>query len=781
MGLSTLLQMHGAGSQVVNDMALTITEYLEGDHPDEALWFKRAKYALVLPMSVYLKNTPPPQPDQKALIWSGSFREWFRNRTRLFRPKNTHLWYSWLQGKRCSLKLTPALVEQAYEKHFKTLTKADPMTSAEAAVLIQSTPVFVELLNFVKDEVKKHLIKDAKESGYSFGSEGLMRAASTIYSHSTSASFEVTRTKGGASAHMYKTVFAATQGQDMSELNRMDYRYDLGHAAWHVVQQRTTQAIYECNKYRSSPHPFEFIEESAILREIGLIPPRDNVVLYCPLTFELVPYHRYTDRYYANLGQQMWEHVALWRVSDFVKPLDATIQAVLEPLKIRIISKGPAWDYYSVKSLQKALHHTLRSLPAFELIGRVLKSSDLDRLRSYALPQHKWASVDYSAATDGSSSSLGLAILEYLCGDLPNADRLSALQVMGHHNLYYPKNKDAAAEDRAWRHAGQPRDKESKKGRNDGSVAIGKQTNGQLMGCPLSFPILCLMNFLVYLRGHMSQSLDESLQRVLVNGDDMLFTGTDQDWQDHIANAKAVGLEMSPGKAYLHHTYANANSTSFHCPLGSAKAARQIGYLNTGLMYGKHKVMQDDREKDSEPIESVLNTILDGCFNDNMRSRVFDKITARYKTDLEERLKFRIVEKFGRRFRTRQAHRNLFLAKSAGGLGIRTFGRKFYVTPDQRLLAMVRLEEGSSGGGPRVLEPLDTIADELCPDLAVDFRQVQWSPWTSSRPATDVEETVYVQGAVDYASVRRDWKENQQVYMIGYRCVGTSRSAVRCC
>lgn len=85
--------------------------------------------------------------------------------------------------------------------------------------------------------------------------------------------------------------------------------------------------------------------------------------------------------------------------------------------------------------------------------------------------------------------------------------------------------------------------------------------NGQLMGSPLSFPILCAINFVAY-RSALKQyvrdmggdwSKAEMLEMpVRVNGDDILFKCNDAFyhgyWKPSVA---AIGFTLSPGKNYV--------------------------------------------------------------------------------------------------------------------------------------------------------------------------------------------------------------------------------------
>jgi len=96
----------------------------------------------------------------------------------------------------------------------------------------------------------------------------------------------------------------------------------------------------------------------------------------------------------------------------------AMVAAILEPLKVRLITKGPAVDYYLSKSFQKSLFRYLRTFPQFELTGDPLRPDHLYRmierekyLENKGMTFSHFVSGDYSAATDNlkiTFSKLGL-------------------------------------------------------------------------------------------------------------------------------------------------------------------------------------------------------------------------------------------------------------------------------------------------------------------------------------------------------------------------------------
>jgi hypothetical protein len=377
------------------------------------------------------------------------------------------------------------------------------------------------------------------------------------------------------------------------------------------------------------------------------------------------------------------------------EPLKCTIQAVLEPNKVRVISKGEALPYYSCKPLQKALHSSLKKMAPFRLIGRPFCPTDMVDLQAMASTTDKWFSIDYSAATDGLSWKYAGAIFRFLIAELPDHQRSIAEQVLGPHALHYPV----------------------KGGR--GSIELrGVQQNGQLMGSILSFPILCLANLGTYLLAtrdhHRDWSFEQRMNHVLINGDDMVYAAPDSLWSRHVEIAGKVGLEMSVGKAYVHREYANINSTSVLLPLHKEGTSRlhpkQINYLNCGLFFGQHKVQArtevKEEKKETGRIEKYeiarghfsadreaegcvanINTLLRGSLPGKEHDLLHQFLEVT-KNAFEIKTECTAYDQRWKKFT-----RNLFTPLSLGGLGVLApKGWKFRITPSDLRVAdsMVR-------------------------------------------------------------------------------------------
>jgi len=215
---------------------------------------------------------------------------------------------------------------------------------------------------------------------------------------------------------------------------------------------------------------------------------------------------------------------------------------ILEPLKVRTVTAGPSLEYFIVKPIQKFLWGTIKDHPTFRFIGEPASADYLTKffMNRKGSGSPNWLSGDYTAATDNLrkrfSQCAWNAISRY-CGFDEWMRRLGSNCLVGH-RIWYP----------------------------DGIVV--DQENGQLMGSPLSFPILCIVNAaickLAYELGDWSSDGMELRDcPILVNGDDcvMDFNHNQKSWWERIS--AQVGLSPSIGKCYYAKSWLQINSTNF--------------------------------------------------------------------------------------------------------------------------------------------------------------------------------------------------------------------------
>merc|ERR1712061_325931 len=86
-------------------------------------------------------------------------------------------------------------------------------------------------------------------------------------------------------------------------------------------------------------------------------------------------------------------------------------------------------------------------------------------------------------------------------------------------------------------------------------IAPVSQMNGQLMGSVLSFPVLCVINFVAYwesLEEHYGKTFKVNQVPCLIHGDDILFKTTREHYEVWSRVILRFGLKKSVGKNYFH-------------------------------------------------------------------------------------------------------------------------------------------------------------------------------------------------------------------------------------
>jgi len=201
--------------------------------------------------------------------------------------------------------------------------------------------------------------------------------------------------------------------------------------------------------------------------------------------------------------------------------------AIPEPLKVRMITKGEAQNYI-LKPLQKAMFKAMKSFPVFRLTsGQCI----LNNFKQTNDSRYVLVSGDYEAATDNLHSDVMRTVVSELVKVLPPSIIPYVLRESGQHIVEYPD----------WTH-----------------LEPVLQTNGQLMGSLLSFPILCVANAATY--GNAIGCEDLKDLPALINGDDIGFRDTLAVVRKWKRIAKDMGLKPSLGKNYISKDWFTINS-----------------------------------------------------------------------------------------------------------------------------------------------------------------------------------------------------------------------------
>lgn len=136
-----------------------------------------------------------------------------------------------------------------------------------------------------------------------------------------------------------------------------------------------------------------------------------------------------------------------------------------------------------------------------------------------------------------------------------------------------------------------------------------EQANGQLMGSPLSFPVLCIINAalmrlayqLAYNRWW-GKGLDQF--PMAVNGDDIVSRLDLRVYDVWVQLLRAVNWKLSPGKSYLHESLAQVNSQTMRVTFvrGKVLLEEPIPFVNSGFM---QQMKKSCSQIDESPLDQM--------------------------------------------------------------------------------------------------------------------------------------------------------------------------------
>jgi hypothetical protein len=108
------------------------------------------------------------------------------------------------------------------------------------------------------------------------------------------------------------------------------------------------------------------------------------------------------------------------------------------------------------------------------------------------------------------------------------------------------------------------------------------QRNGQLMGNYLSFPLLCIVNYLTVVHAFGYKKANQLPLKI--NGDDIVFRCTREDFDRWAGVVSQCGLKLSIGKTLLHSFYFSINSRFF---IACDQRAKEIAVLRLHTIFRK--------------------------------------------------------------------------------------------------------------------------------------------------------------------------------------------------
>jgi len=354
----------------------------------------------------------------------------------------------------------------------------------------------------------------------------------------------------------------------------------------------------------------------------------------------------------------LFDHDSL---SNMVQPV-----ALPEPDKVRMITAGPALRYWFARGLQRVTHSVLREHPVFRLIGEPLTEEHIRRL-GFLGSDEAYLSGDYKSATDLLHPDLSISAVEAI-SDCLGLDA-------GLRKLYKDALVGAVV-------AGSP----------SCGIPDTPQVWGQLMGSPLSFPILCVVNAAMnrfamelcpslslmrdgiddIIRSSGKELLDNGrvlirLDRLplLINGDDVaarICVDSYPLWKHIVSDA---GLVPSVGKNYLSEDFVIINSTCFApSPILFDRAGelREVPCLNLGLLCPQRGAKWESVNTDFVSLDPMVSD-LSAISHTLVKGFDWDEKDRLMSTFLGQGLVKELLAKV-------KPGVSLFASKSLGGIGL---------------------------------------------------------------------------------------------------------------
>jgi hypothetical protein len=291
------------------------------------------------------------------------------------------------------------------------------------------------------------------------------------------------------------------------------------------------------------------------------------------LTFSENIYQDSVQEWYAPSWVPADELEEARRDSWLTETARAKIKAILEPLKVRLISASDMDSNALWQRIQVLMWSRLQEFPQFQLTG---KPVSLEIVHSIDNDLPFWISADYSAATDCMNVDATEAVVEEIAGD-PETRQILMRGLTNNEISFQSIGEDY-----------------------DINVPPDfRMTNGQLMGCVFSFPILCIVNASAYLYAHclhFKKWLRVRDLPILLNGDDLLFKADDELYKTWCEIIAKVGFERFVGKNYKSRNMAVINSCLFHLPRFHHHRSWVVPYWNLGWMTGVKKGGVEDED-----------------------------------------------------------------------------------------------------------------------------------------------------------------------------------------
>lgn len=326
-----------------------------------------------------------------------------------------------------------------------------------------------------------------------------------------------------------------------------------------------------------------------ILREAGLEPTE-------PIDAKVFDFREFDD-FFANQFDNLFK--LAWAEIPAVK-----LVGLLEALKVRVISKGPAVSYFCLKWFQKFLFRVLRKHKCFKFIGEPISWDEIKDFFRFQKPGETFISGDYKASTDNLRSWVSETIADAMFRQL--GENVDILEFKGIDN-FLPQLKMLVV-----------RALTGHKILHPVTGELHDQLNGQLMGSIVSFPFLCIAN-LSFCRLAIEICLGKKIPigklPLFINGDDCLLRVPKTCYALWLEITRIGGLESSIGKTYVDEEMATLNSLTFRKTkkpntfMGEWDDWYIVPALNLGLIYGMKRSSVSNEAVDISQLGSLARDL----------------------------------------------------------------------------------------------------------------------------------------------------------------------------
>lgn len=651
------------------------------------------KYITAYPMARYMKQDDLPKmpagfPKERKLLFVGKLKKIIKNRIVSFNKKNSSFFLGLLQGvKRAANKVSDSFILKSLETHALVLSQPARSYIVESEF---EHPTY-KGLEFTGDWFEDDEKREIYNKEYTSLNDSLQMFKKDFIRMSQSI----------ASGFVLSPEFIFTNKWVPSPNSANISSRTMGGQFGHIYRKYIQNPFVEFVDNSIIPEPLligsdnmdisDFDQERELIKKTELY-----------VRNELMSMHLNDGIYHEFRGEDLPRDSVMFKVvesldeqfSPNILPVDNVV-ALAEPLKVRTITVGDPDIYFASKPLQVKLWKHISYYDQFKLISEPISEDHLHclirqeillmRKLKFNLNFDSFVSGDYKSATDGLDIQFSkLALEPFISSSLKEFPLLESYfkvvrPALSEHRLEYRILKGSDSEEFRDFLVLHNIDFDFFDEHPRIDFFTIKQRNGQLMGSPLSFPILCIVNLIAYWRSmeiYTAKRIKFKDLPVKVNGDDILFRSNQIHYGIWKKQIEFVSFTLSLGKNYIHSRLLTVNSVMYefalsteidylyNLSLSEQEITRDfigewrfdlIGFMNPGLLTAQSKGTMRDKTR-SLPLSDLYSIVIKGA---SSKLRAHYRF-LHYNIDAIKRM-------------TDNGKFNLFIPVHLGGLGFEIF------------------------------------------------------------------------------------------------------------